>query len=71
MKHEWRKLEKEIYIPKNKPEVVDIPAFKYFSIQGEGNPNSDIFPEYINVLYSLSYTVKMSYKKRFGTRWIF
>lgn len=29
----------------------------------EGNPNSDAFPEYIGVLYSLSYAVKMSHKK--------
>ena len=63
MKHEWRKKEKEIYLPKNKPETVDIPEFKYFTIDGEGNPNSDAFPEYIGVLYSLSYAVKMSYKK--------
>jgi len=63
MKHEWRKKEKGIYLPKNKPEIVNIPEFKYFTIEGEGNPNSDIFPEYIGVLYSLSYAVKMSYKK--------
>ena len=63
MKHEWRKKEKGIYLPKNKPEVAEIPAFKYFTIHGEGNPNSESFPEYIGVLYSLSYAVKMSYKK--------
>ena len=63
MKHEWRKKEKEFYLPKNKPETVDIPEFKYFTIEGEGNPNSETFPEYIGVLYSLSYAVKMSYKK--------
>ncbi len=63
MKHEWRKQEKSIYLPKNKPEIVDLPAFKYFTIEGEGNPNSEIFAEYISVLYSLSYAVKMSYKK--------
>lgn len=63
MKHEWRKKEKKIYLPKNKPELVAIPAFKYFTIEGEGNPNNDVFPEYIGVLYSLSYAVKMSYKK--------
>jgi hypothetical protein len=63
MKHEWRKKEKEIYLPKNKPEIIVIPGFKYFTIEGEGNPNSDAFPEYIGVLYSLSYAVKMSHKK--------
>lgn len=63
MKHEWRKHEKETYLPTNKPGIVEITAFKYFTIEGEGNPNSDAFPEYIQVLYSLSYGVKMSYKK--------
>lgn len=63
MKHEWRKAEKDIYLPKNKPVIVDVPEFKYFTIEGEGNPNGDAFPEYIGVLYSLSYAVKMSYKK--------
>jgi len=63
MKHEWRKKEKHIYLPKNKPKTVVIPEFKYFTIEGEGNPNGDAFPEYIGVLYSLSYAVKMSYKK--------
>lgn len=63
MKHEWRKAEKEFYLPKGKPEIIDIPKFKFFTINGKGNPNDDIFPEYIGVLYSLAYAVKMSVKK--------
>ena len=59
MKHEWRKAEKENYVPKPTPEKVTVPKFKYFTVAGEGNPNSDHFPEYIGVLYSLSYAVKM------------
>ncbi len=62
MKHEWRKHEKSIYIPKSKPEIIDIPKSKYFTIKGAGNPNDDGFSDYIGVLYSLSYAVKMSYK---------
>ncbi|NJO92869.1 MAG: hypothetical protein HC831_30790 [Chloroflexia bacterium] len=63
MKHEWKKHEKNIYLPKNKPEIVTIPEYKFFTINGEGNPNSENFPEYIGVLYALSYAVKMSPKK--------
>jgi hypothetical protein len=63
MKHEWKKYEKQFYLPKNKPEVVSIPKLKFFSIEGKGNPNDDFFAEYIGVLYSLSYGVKMSPKK--------
>lgn len=63
MKHDWRKAEKEFYLPKTKPEIVNIPEFKFFTIDGKGNPNDDNFAEYIGVLYSLSYAVKMSVKK--------
>ena len=63
MKHEWRKKEKEIYLPKSKPEKMQIPEYKFFTIKGSGNPNDDYFSEYIRVLYSLSYAVKMSIKK--------
>ncbi|WP_020526479.1 GyrI-like domain-containing protein [Flexithrix dorotheae] len=63
MKHEWRKNEKKIYIPGNKPEVIEIPKFKFLTINGEGNPNEPGFTDYIEVLYTLSYGIKMSPKK--------
>ncbi len=63
MKHEWKKNEKQFYLPKNKPELISIPQFKFFTIEGSGNPNDDFFAEYIGVLYSLSYGIKMSPKK--------
>ena len=62
IKHEWRKHEKKLYLPKNIPSVIDIPSLKYFVISGKVNPNSELFGEYIGVLYSLSYAVRMSYK---------
>jgi hypothetical protein len=63
MKHEWRKKEKAVYLPKNKPEIIKVPTYKFITIDGEGNPNSDAFPEYIGALYALSYTIKMNLKK--------
>ncbi|MEI7594161.1 MAG: GyrI-like domain-containing protein [Bacteroidota bacterium] len=66
MKHEWKKNEKQFYLPKDKPETIVIPKFQYFSIQGKGNPNDDFFAEYIGVLYSLAYAVKMSPKQGFA-----
>ena len=68
MKHEWRKNEKEYYLPGSKPVRIRIPEFGFFSIKGEGNPNDDAFPEYISVLYSLSYAVRMSPKKGMAPR---
>ena len=63
-KHEWRKKEKAIYLPKTKPELVDIPEYKFVTITGEGNPNSENFSKYIGVLYAVSYAIKMTLKKR-------
>lgn len=59
MKYEWRKKEKEYYLPKSKPEVVDIKEFKFIQLSGEGNPNSEGFSEASGVLYSLAYAIKM------------
>jgi hypothetical protein len=63
MKHEWKKNEKQFYLPENRPELINIPKFKFFTFEGSGNPNDDFFAEYIGVLYSLSYAIKMSPKK--------
>jgi hypothetical protein len=63
MAHEWKKVEKGFYLPGPKPELIKIPAFSFFSIEGKGDPNDKHFAEYIGVLYSLSYAVKMSPKK--------
>ncbi len=63
MKHEWRKKEKAVYLSKNAPEFIQLPAYQFLSISGKGNPNSEAFSEYISVLYALSYAIKMTLKK--------
>lgn len=63
VKHEWRKKEKALYLPKNKPEVIDLPEFKFVTIEGAGSPEEGIFTENIGALYSLAYTLKMVAKK--------
>lgn len=59
MKYEWRKQEKEIYGVKNEATLVDIKKASYICIDGKGNPNSEDFVKRIEVLYKLSYAVKM------------
>ncbi len=59
IKYEWRKKEKEYYLPKSKPEVVNIKEFKFIQLKGEGNPNNEEFSKAVGVLYSLAYTIKM------------
>ncbi len=63
MKHEWRKHEKELYLPKQKPQLVAVPKQKFYVIHGQGNPNSEQFQKHIEALYQVSYAVRMSYKK--------
>jgi len=63
MKHEWRKKEQEIYLPKPEPQYIEVPAYTYLTIAGEGNPNDPFFADYITALYSLSYAIKMTLKK--------
>ncbi len=63
MKYEWRKSEKNIYLPKAKPELIDIPEYQFITISGKGNPNDDFFSEYIAVLYNVAYAIKMNMKK--------
>jgi len=59
MKFEWKKHEKQLYLPKHEPIVVTVPKQKFFTISGTGNPNSTEFAEKIGILYSLAYAVKM------------
>ncbi len=65
MKYEWKKQEKEIYFPKSKPTLVQIPKYKYFCIKGKGNPNDEEFSKRIGVLYNMSYAVRMMPKNGF------
>lgn len=65
MKFEWRKHEKDLYLPKEKPVLVTVPKQKFFMISGKGNPNSEEFSEKIGVLYSLAYAVRMMPKQGF------
>ena len=66
MKQDWKKVDKQYYIPKTNPDLVKVPPFKFFSILGQGDPNDKPFQENIGVLYSLAYAIKMSPKNNFA-----
>jgi hypothetical protein len=60
MKYEWRKQEKELYLPKAEPIIVQVPKFKFFTIEGKGNPNNNKdFQARVKTLYNLAYTIRM------------
>lgn len=63
MKYEWRKKEKELYLPKENPILVEVPEQKFIMLRGSGDPNDKEFTEAIGVLYSLAYAIKTMPKK--------
>lgn len=65
-RYDWKKEEKNYYLSSKEPQLITFPAFKYFSLSGQGNPNDEFFAVYIQCLYSLSYAAKMRWKKETG-----
>lgn len=61
--YDWKKKEKALYMPKEKPEHILVPKFRFFTIKGSGNPNDEAFSQYIEALYAISYAIKMSPRK--------
>lgn len=59
MKFEWRKQEKELYLPKAKPTEISVPKQKFYTISGKGNPNDPHFGEETAALYAMSYGIRM------------
>lgn len=64
MAFDFKKEYKEYYMPKNRPEIVDVPRANYIAVRGEGDPNEEggAYQWAIGVLYAVAYTLKMSYK---------
>ena len=64
MAFDFKKEYKEFYMPKDKPEIVNVPKANYIAVRGKGNPNDEggAYQQAIGVLYAVAYTLKMSYK---------
>ena len=64
MPFDFKKEYKEFYMPKNKPEIVNVPKANYIAVRGKGDPNEEggEYKSAIGVLYAVAYTLKMSYK---------
>ena len=70
---DFKKEYKEFYLPKQKPEIVTIPAMNYIAVRGQGNPNEKdgAYQQAISVLYAVAYTLKMSYKSTYKIKGFF
>ena len=64
MPFDFKKEYKEYYMPKNKPQIVEIPPMNYIAVRGKGDPNDENgeYKRAIEVLYAVAYTLKMSCK---------
>lgn len=64
MAFDFKKEYKEFYMPKKRPEIIDVPPMNYIAVRGNGDPNEEngAYKQAIGVLYAVAYTLKMSYK---------
>ena len=62
MAFDFKKEYKEFYMPKSKPEIVNVPKANYIAVRGKGDPNDEggEYKAAIAVLYAIAYTIKMS-----------
>jgi hypothetical protein len=58
---DFKKEYKNLYVPKTTPGIVEVPSMKFIMIDGAGDPNtSEVYQNAVEVLYGLSYAIKMS-----------
>ena len=64
MAFDFKKEYKEFYMPKNKPEIVQIPKANYIAVRGKGDPNEEggAYKQAVGILYAVAYILKMSHK---------
>jgi len=65
-KFDYKKEYKDLYLPKQKPMLIDVPAMNFILVDGMGNPNIEggEYQAAVETLYALSYTIKMSKKNK-------
>ncbi len=64
MAFDYKKEYKEFYLPKNRPELVQLPSMNFIAVRGTGDPNQEggAYQQAISILYAVAYTLKMSHR---------
>ncbi len=59
-KVDFKKDYKDLYLPKTKPMLIDVPPMNFIMIDGAGDPNQIEYQRAVGALYALAFTIKMS-----------
>lgn len=67
MAFDYKKEYKEFYAPKGCPQIVTVPSMNFVAVRGKGDPNEEDgdYKKAIELLYGVSYTLKMSPKSSY------
>lgn len=66
MAFDYKKEYKDLYQPKTIPAIVMVPAMRFVAVDGVGDPNEEggDYAKAMQLLYGISFTVKMSKKSK-------
>ena len=66
MAFDYKKEYKDLYQPKRMPAIVTVPAMRFVAVDGVGDPNEEggDYAKAMQLLYGISFTVKMSKKSK-------
>lgn len=61
-KIDYKKEYKDLYLPKTKPMIIDVPKMNFVSVSGIGDPNIEggEYQKAMQILYGITFTIKMS-----------
>lgn len=64
MAFDYKKEYREFYMPRRTPQIVQVPKMNYIAVRGAGDPNVEggAYRQAISVLYSVAFTLRMSYR---------
>ncbi len=59
----YKKDEKELYGVKTNPQYINVKKMSFIMVDGSGDPNNEEYAKAVEIIYALTYTIKMSKMK--------
>ena len=59
-KMDYKKKYKDLYLPKAKPALIEVPPIPFIMVDGKGAPEDEAYQQAVATLYALTFTIKMS-----------